>query len=42
MSAINAVSGLIVAANRGDTAALSDAARPVVMGLQRIVPLAAE
>ncbi|MBB6589959.1 tryptophan 2-monooxygenase oxidoreductase [Ralstonia solanacearum] len=42
MSAINAVSGLIVAANRGETAALSDAARPVVTGLQRIVPRAAE
>lgn len=42
MSAINAVSGLIVAANRGDTKALSNAARPVVTGLRPIVPRATE
>ncbi|AXV80254.1 tryptophan 2-monooxygenase oxidoreductase [Ralstonia solanacearum] len=38
MSAINAVAGLVVAANGGNAGALSDVARPVVTGLRPVAP----
>lgn len=38
MSAINAVAGLVVAANGGNAGALSNAARDVVTGLRPIAP----
>ena len=41
MSALNAVAGLIVRANRGDVSALSTEARPLVIGLRPVVKVPA-